>query len=274
MNYSKILAFLIALFQAPVAFGMESGETIESGDEAVVLLKGKRQIESAGDKALVGPVIVLDFVEDEGTLVVRTPSSGEKKRKGLRIGEGSFAEVYTTREMVDRGSLKIVIPSIVMDSSEFSVLREIVSRGLLKVEIPPVREPYVEPAALQIMLKEGYLRAADMYYKGLRIPENKGAAFFYFKSAARKGSSRGLFHAALMLDMGEGVPMDKVEAANLYSLAIRRGHPVAPYNLGLMLINNEVCESYQGETIQYAIFLAQRGLPQAQEILWRMGIPW
>ena len=137
-----------------------------------------------------------------------------------------------------------------------------------------MREPYLESEAFLRRFIEGYLRAASMYYEGHKVAENKEAALYHFEGAARKGSSTGSFHTALMLDVGDGVPSDKPRAANFYALAMRRGHPVAPYNLGMMLLNNEVGESYPGETLQFTIFLARKGMPQAQEILCRMGILW
>jgi hypothetical protein len=265
MNYFKICALIIALFQVQVLWSMETV------DGAMVTSKGKRQVVSGdGKSAVVDPVAALSPTEE--TLVVYTPRIDEKKR---RIGSGSFGQVYiTTGKMVGRGLLTIDIPLAEMHLSEFSVLKERVARGLLKVEIPPARGPFIECEGLIRRLIEGYLRAASMYYQGCRVAENKGTALYYFKSAARKGSSRGLFHTALMLDMGDGVPTDKVRAADLYSLAMHKGHPVAPYNLGMMLVNSEVGESYPGEAIGAAIFLAQRGMPFAQEMLNRAGIPW
>ncbi|MBY0462687.1 MAG: sel1 repeat family protein [Alphaproteobacteria bacterium] len=264
MNYFKICALIIALFQAQVLWSMETV------DGAVVTSKGKRQVVSGdGKNAVVDTVAALSPTEE--TLVVYTPRTDEKKRRM----EGSFGQVYiTTGKMVGRGFLTIDIPLAEMHLSEFSVLKERVARGLLKVEIPPARGPFIECEGLIRRLIEGYLRAASMYYEGYKVTENKGTALYYFKSAARKGSSRGLFHTALMLDMGDGVPTDKVRAADLYALAMHKGHPVALYNLAMMLVNREVGESYPGEAIGAAIFLAQRGMPFAQEILGRMGIPW
>lgn len=275
MHYFKILSFIIALFQSPITWSMGTGDVFGGDDSVLAACKKRQSVSGSDEDVTIDTVTALKLsgtVDDtERTLVVSTPS----KRRMLCIGDGSYAQVYiTTKEMVARGLLTVMIPSTVMALEDFSVLREIVSRGLLKVEIPSPRGPFLESAALQIILKERYLSAAKMYDRGLRGNVNKGAAFYYFEAAARKGSSRGMFGAALMLDMGDGVPVNKARAADLYAFAMRRGHPVAPYNLGLMLLNNEVGESYPGETIQFTIFLAEKGVPQAQEILCRMGIPW
>ena len=245
MNCSKIFLFLITLFHIQTLWSMETDGNTATVDET------------------------------EGALVAYTPPSHVRKRKMQRIGDGSFAEVcIPTKQMVKRGLLTVKIPFSEMDLSDFSVLKERIARGLLRVDISPARGPFVEPDDVLRSLIGGYLKVASMYYHGGRVAENKGASLYHFFGAARKGCSSGPFYAAWMLHVGDGVPADKVSAANLYALASSRGHPVASYNLGGMLVNNEVGESYPGERIQCAIFFARRGVPQAQELLWRMGIPW
>lgn len=77
---------------------------------------------------------------------------------------------------------------------------------------------------------------AEIYAKGLGVPENLPMASGWYARASDGGDTLATFELALMYQEGRGVPKNRARAAELFKLAADRGNIPAKYNLGLLHI--------------------------------------
>lgn len=66
------------------------------------------------------------------------------------------------------------------------------------------------------------------------IPRDSYKAAVYFRAAAMKGDSNGLYNLALLLHQGRGVSANKVMAADMLKKAMLQHHKYAAVRLGMM----------------------------------------
>lgn len=77
---------------------------------------------------------------------------------------------------------------------------------------------------------------AEIYAKGLGVPENQTSASSWYALAARNGDPIATFELGLMYQQGRGVPKSRERAAQLFQQAADMGNVAAKYNLGLLHI--------------------------------------
>ncbi len=102
-----------------------------------------------------------------------------------------------------------------------------------------------------------------MFYKGEGIPVDKKEAAKYIKMAANKGSINAMRNYGYMLENGEGVLMDKEEAVKYYKMATDRGSIRAMYRYGLMLKKGEGITVDKKEAAKYIKMAADKGNVEA-----------
>ncbi|HEY9011005.1 MAG TPA: tetratricopeptide repeat protein [Devosia sp.] len=77
---------------------------------------------------------------------------------------------------------------------------------------------------------------AEIYAKGLGVPENQTSASSWYALAAKNGDPIATFELGLMYQQGRGVPKSRERAAKLFQQAADMGNVAAKYNLGLLHI--------------------------------------
>ena len=77
---------------------------------------------------------------------------------------------------------------------------------------------------------------AEIYAKGLGVPESQTSASSWYALAAKNGDPIATFELGLMYQEGRGVPRSRERAAQLFQQAADMGSVPAKYNLGLLHI--------------------------------------
>ena len=98
-------------------------------------------------------------------------------------------------------------------------------------------------------------------YEGNGQPRDYRAAFSYWSRAARGGSAEGMYNMAFLLDRGEGVTTDPIEANRWLKKAAESGLPEAMYDLGLQYALGGVLDKSTTQAIQWF----ERSASAAQE---------
>ena len=75
---------------------------------------------------------------------------------------------------------------------------------------------------------------AEIYAKGLGVPEDFAAAASWYSTASKLGDPLATFELAMLYQEGHGVAKDRKRAAELFQVAADAGNMAAKYNLGLL----------------------------------------
>jgi TPR repeat protein len=81
---------------------------------------------------------------------------------------------------------------------------------------------------------------AEIYRDGSGVKRDLNAALHWYKLAADRGDRNALFAVALAALRGEGIAQDKTSAKDGFEKAAAKGHPGAWYNLGVLVLENEI----------------------------------
>jgi hypothetical protein len=118
--------------------------------------------------------------------------------------------------------------------------------------------------------------ADDFQAKGTQADYE--AAMKLFRQTAEKGDPYGQVSLGYMYDMGQGVPVDKVEAAAWYRLAADQGQADAQNKLGVLYYLGEGIEKDLVQAVAWFRKAADQGIADAQNNLGEMyrdgeGVP-
>lgn len=83
---------------------------------------------------------------------------------------------------------------------------------------------------------------AEIYSKGLGVPENLSSAASWYSLASKNGDALATFELAMMYQDGRGVTKDRKRAADLFKIASDAGNMSAKYNLGLLHVEGVYVE--------------------------------
>ena len=81
---------------------------------------------------------------------------------------------------------------------------------------------------------------AEIYRDGSGVKRDLNAALHWYKLAADRGDRNALFAVALAALRSEGMAQDKTSAKDGFEKAAAKGHPGAWYNLGVLVLENEI----------------------------------
>lgn len=101
--------------------------------------------------------------------------------------------------------------------------------------------------------------ALDLYLNG-----DRQGALHLWRMLAEQGDVRSQFNLGVLYDTGEGVAIDKAQAATYYRAAAEQGFVEAALNLGLMLESGEGLEKDVRQAAHWFWVAAEAGNPQAQ----------
>lgn len=102
---------------------------------------------------------------------------------------------------------------------------------LTALELALPRAEGADPAAQTLI--------AEIYAKGLGVPQNLNSAASWYAIAARNGDANATFELGMMYQDGRGVPKSRERAAKLFADAAGLGNVAAMYNLGLLHIEGK-----------------------------------
>ena len=97
----------------------------------------------------------------------------------------------------------------------------------------------------------GMNKYGEILKKGEGVEVNKEEAAQYFKMAADRGNPAGMFNYGNMLYKGEGVEINKEEAARYFKMAADSGNPDGMFKYGIMLDEGEGVEVNKKEAARY-----------------------
>ncbi|CAI5769365.1 protein sel-1 homolog 2 isoform X4 [Podarcis lilfordi] len=104
----------------------------------------------------------------------------------------------------------------------------------------------------------------QMYLEGsATVPQSNIAALKYFKMAAEKGNSIGLWGLGLIYLRGKGLPRNHSEAFKYFHKAAEKGYAQAQFQLGLMYHNGSGVKRDYKLAFQYFYLASQNGQPLA-----------
>jgi len=83
---------------------------------------------------------------------------------------------------------------------------------------------------------------AEIYSKGLGVPEDLDAAASWYGMASKNGDPLATFELAMAYQDGSGVEKDRKRAAELFKVAADAGNMAAKYNLGLLHVEGVYAE--------------------------------
>ena len=78
---------------------------------------------------------------------------------------------------------------------------------------------------------DAMLNYAIMLNNGDGVPVNKSEAIKYFKMSIEKGNDDAMLNYAIMLNNGDGVPVNKSEAIKYYKMSADKGNKKAIHRL-------------------------------------------
>jgi TPR repeat protein len=102
---------------------------------------------------------------------------------------------------------------------------------LTALELALPRAEAADPAAQTLI--------AEIYAKGLGVPQNLNSAASWYAIAAKNGDANATFELGMMYQDGRGVPKSRERAAKLFQDAADLGNTAAIYNLGLLHIEGK-----------------------------------
>ncbi len=111
----------------------------------------------------------------------------------------------------------------------------------------------------QKYLPRAMQRMGDLYLEGKLIPRNAEMAQNWFLMCARLNNVACAFNAAVMLDSGDGIPVNYQDAFSLFSFAADNGHPSATNRLALMYLYGRGVDADVNKALKLLEAAASRG---------------
>lgn len=105
---------------------------------------------------------------------------------------------------------------------------------------------------------------AEIYAKGLGVPENQTSAASWYALASKNGDPIATFELGLRYQEGRGVPKSRERAAQLFQQAADLGSIPAKYNLGLLHIEGRYADPDLVKAAALIKEAADSGLVEAQ----------
>ena len=84
----------------------------------------------------------------------------------------------------------------------------------------------------------------QIYTEGVAVPRDLSRAADYYRRAAARGDTNGMFALGVALLAGRGVAVDRAEARKLFEAAAAHNHPGALYNLGVISIESQAAPDF------------------------------
>ena len=117
---------------------------------------------------------------------------------------------------------------------------------------------YVRSAA-EHGFKAAQIVWAQMLLDGRGVPQDRAAAYRWFRRAAEIGNADGINMVGRCHELGWGVPVDHAEAARWFRRAADKGSDWGAYNLGCMLLYGEGVPHDHGEALRWLTTGVERG---------------
>ncbi|WP_055046192.1 tetratricopeptide repeat protein [Devosia sp. A16] len=105
---------------------------------------------------------------------------------------------------------------------------------------------------------------AEIYAKGLGVPEDFAAAASWYGMASKHGDALATFELAMLYQDGRGVAKDRKHAAELFQIAADAGNMAAKYNLGLLHVEGLYAEPSLTKAAQLIGEAANSGITEAR----------
>ncbi|MDB5539771.1 MAG: sel1 repeat family protein [Devosia sp.] len=105
---------------------------------------------------------------------------------------------------------------------------------------------------------------AEIYSKGLGVPENLASAASWYGLASKNGDPLATFELAMAYQDGRGVTKDRKRAAELFKTAADAGNMMAKYNLGLLHVEGVYAEPSLTKAAQLIGEAANSGIAEAR----------
>lgn len=118
------------------------------------------------------------------------------------------------------------------------------------------RAEHADPAAQTLI--------AEIYAKGLGVPENVARASSWYGLAAKNGDRMAAFELGMLYLDGDGVPKNRKHAAELFQEAADKGYPPAQYNLALLHLEGIDASPSLLDAAKLMKAAADSGLAEAQ----------
>lgn len=105
---------------------------------------------------------------------------------------------------------------------------------------------------------------AEIYAKGLGVPEDMAAAASWYGMASKHGDALATFELGMLYQEGSGVEKDRKRAAELFKTAADAGNMAAKYNLGLLHVEGIYAEPSLSKAAQLIGEAANSGITEAR----------
>jgi TPR repeat protein len=105
---------------------------------------------------------------------------------------------------------------------------------------------------------------AEIYAKGLGVPEDFAAAASWYGMASKHGDALATFELAMLYQDGHGVAKDRKHAAELFQIAADAGNMAAKYNLGLLHVEGIYADPSLTKAAQLIGEAASSGITEAR----------
>jgi TPR repeat protein len=105
---------------------------------------------------------------------------------------------------------------------------------------------------------------AEIYSKGLGVPEDPAKAAAWYELASTKGNALATFELAMLYQTGFGVQKDRKRAAELFKAAAEAGNMMAKYNLGLLHVEGVYAEPSLTRAAALIAEAAEAGIAEAR----------
>lgn len=105
---------------------------------------------------------------------------------------------------------------------------------------------------------------AEIYSKGLGVPEDMAAAASWYGMASQNGDALATFELGMLYQEGSGVTKDRKRAAELFRTAADAGNMAAKYNLGLLHVEGVFAEPSLTKAAELIGEAANSGITEAR----------
>lgn len=107
---------------------------------------------------------------------------------------------------------------------------------------------------------------------GSGVTANFEEALKWYHKAAEKGFVSSQLNLGIIYQNGEKVKQDFAEALKWYNKAAEQNSAAAQYDLATMYANGNGVEKNEKEALRYLRLAAEQGMPEAKELLKKMGV--
>ncbi|MBV7317419.1 tetratricopeptide repeat protein [Shewanella sp. NIFS-20-20] len=112
--------------------------------------------------------------------------------------------------------------------------------------------------------KMGQIYLDGLQIEGLEVSPDQGTAAFWFRRAAKNGSSNANYQLAKLLDANPKLAKNGEESLDYYKKAAEQGNPDAQYWLGVIYLEGKLTRRNHGLAMEWMNKAAQQGQPYAE----------